>query len=94
LAVVLRLTVVPASRELFLELDTRVGQALMRSGGPPAALMANIVHPDGDGFVITSVWRTEAEAQTWVGTLLHPLLTELGLAAKSEVRPVWSFARP
>lgn len=95
MAVLLRLTVAPASREQFLELDARIGDALRESGGPPPGLMANIVHPDGAGFVITSVWRIQAEAEGWVEMGLRPLLADLGLAAtEPRVSPVWSFARP
>jgi hypothetical protein len=53
------------------------------------------VHPDGAGFVITSVWRIQAEAEGWVEMGLRPLLADLGLAAtEPRVSPVWSFARP
>ena len=36
MAVVLRLTVSPATQEQFNVLDDRVGEAMMAAGGPPA----------------------------------------------------------
>jgi hypothetical protein len=95
MAVLLQLTVRPATHEQFDQLDARVGQSMMQAGGPPAGLMSHVVHPQGDGFVVAEVWRTEAEGQPYVDEVLRPLLTELGLTATdSTVLPVWSFARP
>jgi hypothetical protein len=94
-AILQRLTVEPASREQFLALDERIGQALARAGGPPSGLMATVVHPDGHGFVIAGVWRTEVDAERNLDDLLRPLLAEVGLVvARTTVSPVWSFARP
>jgi hypothetical protein len=57
--------------------------------------MAHAVYPEGDGFVISEVWRSEAEGSRYVDDVLRPLMSELALAAQgTEVRPVWSFARP
>jgi hypothetical protein len=95
MATLLRLTVNPATREQFLELDKRVERCLMQSGGPPSGLMTNIVHPEGDGFVVASVWRVDADAETYLHDVLDPLLAELGLTVAQTVKcPVWSFARP
>jgi hypothetical protein len=57
--------------------------------------MCHVVYPDGEGFVVAEVWRTQPEGQRYVDEVLAPLLIELALtAAESTVLPVWSFARP
>jgi hypothetical protein len=95
MAVLLQLKVPASTRAHFDELDIRVGQSMLEAGGPPAGLMSHVVHPDGDGFVVADVWRTEAEGVTYTDEVLRPLLAELGLAAdRPDVRTVWSFARP
>jgi hypothetical protein len=95
MAVLLQLTVTPATREQFDQLDVRVGQSMMQAGGPPAGLMSHVVYPQGDGFVVADVWRTQPEGQPYVDEILRPLLIDLGIAVtESTVLPVWSFARP
>ena len=95
MAVLLQLTVMPATREQFDLLDVRVGQSMTQAGGPPAGLMSHVVYPQGEGFVVAEVWRTQAEGQPYVDEVLRPLLSELELTAtESTVLPVWSFARP
>jgi hypothetical protein len=95
MAVLIHLTVTPATREQFDQLDMRVGGSMAQAGGPPAGLMSHVVHPDGEGFVVAQVWRTQAETQSYLDESLRPLLTELGLTVVEEAfLPVWSFARP
>jgi hypothetical protein len=95
MAVLLQLTVAPATQEQFNELDARVGQSMMQAGGPPDGLMSHVVYPEGDGFVIAEVWRGEAYGRPYLEDVLRPLLTELELTAhETTVRPVWSYARP
>lgn len=95
MAVVLRLTVSPATRDQYNLLDDRVGQDLTEAGGPPAGLMSHVVHPEGDGFVAVGVWRSEAEARDYVDGRLRGLMAEVDLApVEVDVVPVWSFARP
>ena len=94
MAVLLQCNVSPATHEQFDELDARVGQS-MSVAGPPAGLMSHVVYPDGDGFVLAEVWRTEAEGQTYLDDVLRPMMAELGLAPQeTAILPVWSFARP
>jgi hypothetical protein len=50
MAVLLQLTVTPATREQFDELDVRVGQSMAQAGGPPAGLMSHVAYPERDGF--------------------------------------------
>ena len=95
MAVVLRLTVSPATREQFTVLDDRVGEAMMAAGGPPAGLMSHVVYPEGEGFVVAGVWRSETEGRDYVDGRLRALVTEVALTpGETDVVPVWSFARP
>ncbi|GAB3927923.1 hypothetical protein GCM10029976_024840 [Kribbella albertanoniae] len=95
MAALLQLSVPSATRDQFDELDDRVGQAMATAGGPPPGLMAHVVHPEGDGFTITQVWRTEAEGLAYVDNVLHALLADLHLTpTETTIHPVWSFARP
>ena len=95
MAVLLQLTVTPATQEQFDQLDARVGESMTQAGGPPAGLMSHVVYPQGEGFVVADVWRTQAEGQPYLDEVLRPLLVELGLTAtKTTLLPVWSFARP
>jgi hypothetical protein len=95
MAVLLLLTVTPATQQQFDQLDGRVGESMGQAGGPPAGLMSHVVYPHGEGFVIAEVWRTQDEGQPYVEEVLRPFLIELGMTAtESTVFPVWSFARP
>ena len=95
MAVVLRLTVSPATQEQFNVLDDRVGEAMTAAGGPPAGLMAHVVHPEGDGFVVAGVWRSESEGRDYVDGRLRLLMADVGLTpGETDVAPAWSFARP
>ena len=95
MAILLQLTVAPSTQHQFNELDARVGQAMMHAGGPPPGLMSHVVYPEGDGFVLAEVWRTESEGRSYLDDALRPLLAELGLTgSETTVRPAWSFARP
>ena len=95
MALLLQLTVAPATQDQFNELDAKVGQSMMEAGGPPAGLMSHAVYPEGDGFVIAEVWRAEGDGQHYIDDVLRPLLAEFALTGQvTLVRPVWSFARP
>lgn len=95
MAVLVQLTVTPATQQQFNELDAAVGRSMKEAGGPPDGLMSHVVYPEGDGFVVAEVWRTESKGQHYLDQVLRPLIAEVGLPAKgTNVRPVWSFARP
>jgi hypothetical protein len=95
MAVVLRLTVSPATQAQFNVLDDRVGEAMDAAGGPPDGLMAHVVYPEGEGFVVAGVWRSEADGRDYVDGTLVGMVADLGLSpGKIDVVPVWSFARP
>ena len=95
MAVLLELTVTPATQDQFYELDAKVGQAMQQAGGPPEGLMSHTVYPEGDGFIIAEVWRAEPDGQRYIDDVLRPLLGESGLTGQDAVvRQVWSFARP
>ena len=95
MAVLVQLTVTPATQPQFNELDAAVGQSMMDAGGPPDGLMSHVVYPEGDGFVVAEVSRTESEGQDYLEGVLRPLVSRLSLTATgTDVRAVWSFARP
>src|SRR5215212_2439216 len=95
MAVLLQLWVTSATRDQFNQLDAQVGHAMSEAGGPPSGLMSHVVYPEGDGFVVAEVWRTESDGAAYVDDVLRPMVGGLGLAAEeTHVRPVWSFARP
>lgn len=95
MAVVLRLTVSPATREQFHLLEDRVVEAISAAGGPPGGLMSHVAYPEGEGFVLAGVWRSEAEGREYVDGGLRGLLADVGLTpGETDVAPVWSFARP
>lgn len=95
MAVVLRLPVAPATHEQFNLLDDRVGEAMSAAGGPPSGLMSHVVYPEGEGFVVAGVWRSEAEGREYVDGHLRRLVADVGLTpGATDVAPVWSFARP
>lgn len=91
MAVFLEFTVGPATHDQFNELDDRIGETMMKAGGPPPGLMAHVV----DGFVVAEVWSTEVECQAYVSDVLTPLAKTLGLEpSEARALAVWSFARP
>lgn len=95
MAIMVETKVPAASRERAEALDTSVESALMEMGGPPAGLMVHFQCPDGDGFRICNVWRTEAEMEAFYRDVLRPKLADAGLAAgEATVAEVWGFARP
>jgi hypothetical protein len=95
MAVLVELMVRPATQDQFDELDDKVGEAMMQAGGPPDGLMAHVVYPEADGFIVAGVWRTSTEGQRYVDDVLRPLITELRMTPEdTTVRAVWSFARP
>ena len=66
-----------------------------RAGGPPAGLMAHMVRPDGEGFVIIGVWRSEPEMRQFNESVVLPGLDEVSLVpGESTVWPLWGFAAP
>jgi hypothetical protein len=57
--------------------------------------MAHVVYPDGEGFVVAGVWRSESEGLDYVDGRLRELLGDLDLTpGATDVVAVWSFARP
>ena len=95
MAVLVQLTVTPATQEQCNELDAAVGQSMTDAGGPRDGLMSHVVYPEGDGFVVAEVWRTKSAGQHYVDDVLRPLVGELSLPTMdAHVRSVWSFARP
>jgi hypothetical protein len=95
MAVVAELPVVNASQADFDLFDIALSGALEQLAGPPEGLLAHFVRPDGDGFLICDVWRTEEDLRRFNDDVLLPRLRDAGfLLGEERVSPVWSFARP
>jgi hypothetical protein len=76
-------------------LDAVVSAAIDRDGGPPAGLMAHLVRPEGEGFVVLQVWRSESEMRRYHESVVTPALDQLNLvSAEWKVWPLWGFAVP
>lgn len=94
MAVVVEVVVARGSQAEFDGVDVAVSSAMEHSG-PPAGLMAHLVKPVGDGFVISDVWRSAQDFDPFWDEVLRPALAAAGLVAGDPVvSPVWSFARP
>jgi hypothetical protein len=95
MAVVGELRVASGAQSDHEALDAVVSAAMDRAGGPPAGLMAHVVRPDGEGFVIMGVWRSESEMRQFHESVVLPGLDELSLVpGESTVWPLWGFAAP
>ncbi|HYO39177.1 MAG TPA: hypothetical protein VER39_05940 [Nocardioidaceae bacterium] len=95
MAIVVETLVPRASKADAEKFDAAVEAAMMQRGGPPPGLMVHFTRPVGDGFVLSNVWRTEAEMRKFYDDVI---IAELASAAldpeESIVSPVWTFARP
>lgn len=95
MAVVVQLSVTPASRDDATALEDAMETIMVAQGGPPAGLMMHVAWPLDEGFMLCQVWRTEAEARTSFDGSVIPELARLGLPhGELIIRPVWSLARP
>ncbi len=95
MAIVSEMLVPGASRADADLLDASVEQTFKHSGGPPAGLMVHLVRPEGDGFLMVDVWRSEEEMQAFLEEVVRPRLAAGGLSAgEPRVSPVWSLGRP
>ena len=95
MAVVGELRVASGAQTDHEALDAVVSAAMASAGGPPAGLMAHVVRPDSEGFVIIGVWRSELEMRQFHKSVVLPGLVEVGLVAgQSTVWPLWGFAAP
>jgi hypothetical protein len=57
--------------------------------------MVHLTRPQGDGFILTNVWRSEAEMRPFYDAVVLPALAEAGLEPEeSSVSPAGAFARP
>jgi hypothetical protein len=94
-AIVAHTRIKKASRTEQQAVEDRVNAAIAAQGGPPDGLMALIVYPEGDGFVICSVWADEAKMAAYDKATQRPAIEAAGLVAGQVVTaPLWSFARP
>ncbi len=95
MAVVVEVLVHGASHADHDLLDARVEQAFKARGGPPTGLMLHLTRPEGDGFLLLDVWRSETEMQPFFDEVVLPHLAEAGLSHDPpRMAPVWSLGRP
>lgn len=82
-------------REDMEHVEAQVETTMMSAGGPPPGLMAVVVYPDGDDWILSEVWRSEAEMRDWLDSVVLPAVAATGRSVdETVVSPVWSFARP
>lgn len=95
MAIVVETLVPGASKAESDTFDASIEAAIMQMGGPPAGLMVHYARPEGDGFLLCDVWRSEAEMRPFYGDVIRPRLAAAGReAGGSKTSPVWVFARP
>ncbi len=95
MAIVVETLVPLASKADADTFDASVEAAMMERGGPPAGLMVHFTRPAGDGFVLSNVWRSEADMRRFYDDVILPGLAAAALEPEgSIVSPVWTFARP
>ena len=94
MAIIVETLVTRASKAEVDSLDDSINAAIGQMGGPPDGLMAQIIRPDGDGFLMSAVWRNEDEMRPFYDVILSKL-ADLGLEPdEPKISPVWVFARP
>jgi hypothetical protein len=94
-AVHVELHVRDATREDAASLGRGAEERIEAAGTPPDGLMFLCVHPDGDGFRLTMVCRTEDAARALVDGLLREVAAPAGLElGEPVVSPVWDMALP
>ncbi len=95
MAIVMKTQVPSADQAAHDRVQEAVNAGIGRRGGPPEGLMVHLGHPEGDGFVIVDVWRSEDLARAFWIDVIEPAITGAGLTAgEPEVVPAWSIARP
>jgi hypothetical protein len=94
-AVHVELHVPDATREDAAALGRGAEERIAAAGAPPDGLMFLCVHPDGDGFRMTIVCRSEDAARVLVEGLLREVAAPVGLdLGEPVVSPVWDMALP
>ncbi len=94
MAVMMRLHM-HGTREQHDALDLKVTSSFKERGGPPAGLLVHAACPEGDGFLMYDIWRSEAEATAFHADTMLPAVAELGIAVDElTATPVWGLARP
>ena len=95
MAIVVETLVRRASKDDADRLDDSVNAAIGEMGGPPAGLMVHLTRPEGDGFLLSEVWRTEADMRSFYEDVILPKLADAGLEPLEPViSPVWVLADP
>ena len=95
MAIVVETLIRQATKAEAEQFDELVENAMMQSGGPPAGFMVHFTRPQGDGFLMVNVWRSETTCNRSTTAPSGRKLAEPGLTGDpSVVFPIWVFARP
>ena len=95
MAIVVETLVPRATRAEAEQFDASIEASMMELGGPPPGLMVHFARPDGDGFLLSNVWRNESDMRPFYDDVVLPRLAEAGLQhEESKIFPVWVLARP
>lgn len=95
MAIVVEILVPRASKDEADRFDDNINAAIGEMGGPPAGLMVHLARPEGGGFLLSDVWRSEADMRPFYQDVILPKLADAGLESEEPViSPVWVFARP
>jgi hypothetical protein len=95
MAIVVDILVPHASKDDADRLDDSVNAAIGEMGGPPAGLMVHLTRPEGDGFLLSEVWRNEADMRLFYEDVMRHKFADAGLQPEEPViSPVWVLARP
>lgn len=94
MAIIVETLVPRASKAQAHQFVASIEEFIKRSGGPPDGFMAHFIRPEGDGFLLCDVWRSEAEMRPFYDDVALPQLAAGGLEPESaRIAPAWSFAR-
>jgi hypothetical protein len=94
MAIVVEILVPRASKDEADRFDDTINAAIGEMGSPPAGLMVHLARPEGDGFRLSTVWRSDGEMRPFLQDVILPKLADAGFEFEEPVTsPVWVFAR-
>ena len=95
MAVVVEILVPRGTQAQYDQLDAGMEAAMGQMGGPPPGLTVHVVRPAGEGFLLSQVWRGEADMRPFYDEVMLPRLVDAGLEPREpSVSTVWGFAAP
>jgi hypothetical protein len=95
MAIAVEVVVPRATRHEADAFDDAVGAAIMEMGAPPPGLLVHFARPEGAGFLLCSIWRSEDDMRAFLDEVILASLSQAGLEpTPPRTHPVWAFARP